>query len=951
MPATLYLIDGHALAYRTFFALTRGNPSGFTTSKGEPTAGVYGFTSVLLRLLEQEHPDYLAVAFDVGRTFRDDLYAEYKGTREKMPDELRTQIERIRQLVDAFNIPRLELEGYEADDVLGSVARNAVESGLAVKIITGDRDLLQLVDRRIIVNLPGKTLAEARDFLQEDVKEYLGVRPDQVVDYKALVGDTSDNIPGVAGIGEKTAVKLLETYDNLDNLYAHLEEVAGAVGKKLEAGRASAYLSRELAMIVTNLDVPLDLEQARPDHFEPHAVEALFRELEFRSLMPRLEALEAAFGKRPAPALPSKGQQLDLFALPEKKLPTVKPVVGESATAYSGETILQAEGDIQAHLVTTPAALQALVERLHHAEMISFDTETTSTDQMSAELVGISLAIEPGEGYYIPVGHNLPPGAQLPLEQVLEALRPPFTDARIPKTGHNLKYDFVMLARYGLRATPLDFDTMIAEWVVHPDSRNLGLKNLAWVRQDIRMTHIEDLIGKGKSQITMAEVPVDRAAAYAAADAAISLRLIDPLREDLGACNGTRLFHELEMPLVSVLADMEMAGIRLDTSFLQRMSGDISARLDELEAQVHQAVGWQFNLNSPQQLSEALFTRLGLEPPDRRNKTSTGFYSTSADVLEQMRGNHPVVDWVLEQRELSKLKSTYLEALPLQVNARTGRVHTSFNQTGVVTGRIASSDPNLQNIPIRTELGRQVRNAFIAERGNTLLSVDYSQVELRIVAHMAQDEAMLATFRRGHDIHAATAAAIYGVPLEAVTREMRRRAKGINFGLIYGISAFGLMRAADLTLAESENFMEAYFRQFPGVKRYLDETRRQAAEQGFVETLLGRRRYFPNLKNQSDRARRNREEREAINAPVQGSAADIMKLAMLRLPVALKEAGLAGQMLLQVHDELVLECPQEELVVTTNIVKEVMENAYPMSVPLLTEARFGPNWGEMTVIA
>jgi DNA polymerase-1 len=928
MPPTLYLIDGHALAYRTYFALTRGTTSAFTTRSGEPTAGVFGFTSVLLRILEQERPDYLAVAFDVGKTFRDDLFSDYKGTREKMPDDLKSQIERIRQLVDAFNIPRLEVDGFEADDVLGSVARKAVEQGLTVKIITGDRDLLQLVESRIVVNLPGRSLSDARDYMSEDVVDYLGVRPDQVVDFKALVGDKSDNIPGVAGVGEKTAISLLESYDDLDGVYAHLEDLSSGVRKKLESGRESAYLSRKLAQIVTDLDVELDLEQARPDHFNPPEIEAIFRELEFRSLINRLTTVEQMYGK----ASQTKGAQLSLFPTADK---------AEASEAPASASVIQAK------LVDTPQALRELVERLKTAKMIAFDTETTSTDQMRADLVGISLAVEEDLGYYIPVGHLPGLGMQLPLETVLEALRGPLTDPKISKAGHNLKYDFVMLARYGLRVSPLTYDTMIAEWLSNPTSHNLGLKNLAWVRLDYRMTNIEELIGRGKKQISMAEVPVDQAAAYAGADAAIVLRLIPELSRDLENCQATQLFADLEMPLVSVLADMEMAGIALDSQFLAKMSAELSARLAEIESQVYRTAGEPFNLNSPQQLSEVLFDRLKIPPPDRTQRTATGFYSTAAGVLEALQGKYEIIDWVLEYRELSKLKSTYLDALPLQINPGTKRVHTSYNQTGSVTGRIASSDPNLQNIPIRTEIGRQVRQAFVAEPGYTLLSVDYSQVELRIVAHIAGDEAMLSAFRAGQDIHAATAAAIYGVPLEAVSKEQRRHAKAINFGLIYGMSAFGLTRSTDLTLAEAEDFVEAYFKQFPGVKRYLDSARRQATEQEYVETLLGRRRYFPGLKNQSNRNIRNREEREAVNAPIQGTAADIMKIAMLRVPQELKNAGLSGRMLLQVHDELVLECPQEELKTTADLVQKVMENAYTLSIPLHTDARFGLNWGEM----
>jgi len=928
MPPTLYLIDGHALAYRAYFALTRGTSGAFSTRSGEPTAGVYGFTSVLLRILENERPDYLAVAFDTGRTFRDDIYPAYKGTREKMPEDLRPQIERIRQIVDAFNIPRLEKEGYEADDVLGSVAHDSVEQGLGVKIYTGDRDLLQLVNERVIVNLPGKSLSDARDYLPKDVKQYLGVRPDQVVDYKALVGDKSDNIPGVRGIGKKTATTLLGTYQNLDEIYTHLDELSSNVRKKLEEGREDAYLSQKLARIVTTLDIPVDLERAKPEHFDPQRVEELFRELEFRTLIGRLDNLLVQMGKSES----YTGKQLSMFT----KSPKAK---------NSNVDIISPVTDTSV-IIDTVEALSELSRKLSISEMIAFDTETTSTDQMQAKLVGISLAVTPGKAYYIPVGHRTDK-PQLDLHIVLDILRHPLTDPNIPKAGHNIKYDFVLLARHGLRVSPLSFDTMIAEWLINPSSHNLGLKNLAWVRKGIRMTEISELIGKGKKQISMADVPISNVAPYAAADAEVVLRLIPELSDELETCNAKELFNTLEMPLVEVLADMEMAGITLDVPYLNNMSLDLGERLRNIEDEIYTIVGMSFNLNSTQQLSNALFNILKIAPPDRTKRTASGFYSTSASVLEAMRGKHEIVDKVLEYRELSKLKSTYVDSLPQQVNPETGRIHTSYNQTGSVTGRLASSNPNLQNIPIRTELGRRVRHAFVASEGNLLLAVDYSQVELRIVAHMANDKAMIETFLAGKDIHAATAAAIYGIPLEQVTKEQRRHAKAINFGLIYGMSAYGLTRTTGLTLAEAEDFVHAYFEQFPGVKKYLDGMRQLAAQQGYVETLLGRRRYFPGLKYETNSNTRNREEREAINAPIQGSAADIMKIAMLRVPTALKEAKLSARMLLQVHDEVILECPIEELPQTTEIVQKAMEGAFKLRVPLVTDARWGPNWGEL----
>jgi DNA polymerase-1 len=507
-----------------------------------------------------------------------------------------------------------------------------------------------------------------------------------------------------------------------------------------------------------------------------------------------------------------------------------------------------------------------------------------------------------------------------------------------------------MLAKQGLRVSPLTFDTMLAEFIIDPSSRNLGLKNLAFARLGDEMTHIEDLIGKGKKQISMADVAIESVAPYAAADADSTLRLLPIMQADLKRAHGEKLLEEIDMPLTPVLADMEMEGVLLDLPFLKKMSGELTVRLAEIERQVYESVGKAFNINSTQQLSEVLFTKLGLKA-DASWKTASGHYSTSADVLETLRGQHPVVDLVLEQRELSKLKSTYVDALPLAVDPSTGRVHTSYSQTGAVTGRLSSNNPNLQNIPIRTELGRRVRNAFIAPKGSALLSVDYSQIELRIVAHMSGDEGMQAAFRAGQDIHATTAAAIYSIPLDKVTKDQRRHAKAINFGLIYGMSAFGLTRSTDLTLAEAEDFVTAYFEKFPGVKRYLDGIRKSAAADGYVETLLGRRRYFPALKGQTNRNLKNREEREAINAPIQGTAADIMKIAMLRIPPALEKAKLKGKMLLQVHDELVLECPQAELAEMVRVVKQVMESAYPLNIPLETEARAGQNWGEMQVVA
>jgi DNA polymerase-1 len=915
----LFLIDGHALAYRTYFALTRaGDPSRWITKSGEPTAGTYGFVSVLLSLLEREKPEYLAVSFDTGRTFRDDLFDEYKATREKMPDDLRLQIKRIREIIAAFGIPILDAEGYEADDVLGTVARKAAAQGVHTIIVTGDRDLLQLANKNVTIQLSGQKLSEATDYGPKQVRERYDLDPDQLVDLKALVGDSSDNIPGVRGVGEKTATSLLQKYQTLDNIFANLEEVQTRFRNKLEQGREDAYLSKKLGQIETDVPIEFDLESCRAQAYNRDEIVDIFRQLEFRALLNRIQIDED-----------SGEHQMSLFVSDQQ---------GGGAESRTVHTVDDAE------------KLENLIRRLKAAERVAFDVETTSTDAMQADLVGISLATQPEEGYYIPVGHvAAKAGAQLPIETVIEALRGPLTDSGKPKVGHNLKYDYTLLVRSGLCASPLAFDTMLAEWLCDPASRSLGLKNLAWIRLGVEMTEIETLIGRGKNQRSMAEVPIAEVAPYAVADAEICLRLLPILKKELKEKNQTKLFQELEMPLIPILAKMEMTGISLDIDFLRQFSKELQQQMAKIEAKIFEEAGSQFNINSTQQLSKVLFDDLELNPPDRARRTSSGHYSTAASVLEVLRDAHPIVDDILAYREIAKIKSTYADALPQEVNPRTGRVHTSFNQTGSVTGRLASSNPNLQNIPVRTEIGREIRRAFIAESGHTLLSVDYSQIELRIVAHISEDEAMLQAFRDDQDIHSTTAAAIFGVKPEDVTPNLRRRAKAINFGLIYGMSPFGLTRTTDLTLAEAENFVKAYFDRFPGVKRYLQDTQDKAKKDGYVSTLLGRRRYFPQLAEGSavSEQTRARAMREAINAPIQGTASDIIKIAMIRLPQALTEQKLKADMLIQVHDELVLECPQSDLSKTIAVVQKIMQGAFDLRVPLKTDAKAGVTWASM----
>ncbi|MEW5986738.1 MAG: DNA polymerase I [Chloroflexota bacterium] len=934
MSNKLVLIDGHALAYRVFFALP---VESFTTKSGEPTNATYGFTRTLLDLLlAADPPQYLAVSFDVGATFRDGWYADYKGTRAKMPDELQTQIERIREVIQAMNVPILEKEGFEADDVLGTVARQAKAAGVPVVIITGDRDLLQLVDDNTRVELPpGTYQKEPRLYNEAAVVAEYGLRPGQIVDYKALVGDKSDNIPGVRGVGEKTAVELLQKYGTLDNVYANLEAIPARYANKLRDDRENAYLSYKLARIVTDAPVTLDLAACATHGFEGAAVLDLFRQLEFRSLTNRLAEAVQLSGD-------SKQLAVGSNQLSEKTGPT--------------ETVI----------VRTEEALQELVAELEAAGEIAFDVETTSVDERLAELVGLCLSTQSPRAYYVPVGHlvgetqsesgqmglfggtaKLAEG-QLPLDKVLAAVRPALTNPAIPKLAHNAKFDYAILDRLGVRVTPIAFDTMIAEWLTDPASKHLGLKDLARHRLGVEMTEITELIGKGKGQKTFAEVPVDLAAPYGSADADVTLRLAKVLQPELQNLGLASLFHDIEMPLIPVLAAMESVGVGIDTAFFQQMSRELAARLLELEKEIHRIAGRPFNINSTQQLSDVLFKELKI-PHEGLRKTSSGHYSTAADVLESIRELDPtgIINLISEYRELGKLKSTYVDALPAMVNPKTGRIHTSFNQTGAITGRIASSSPNLQNIPIRAEVGQKIRRGFVSRPGWVFLAADYSQVELRIMAHVSQDKALMEAFWQDQDIHRSTAAAVFSIPMEEVTPNQRRFAKAVNFGLIYGMGAFRLARDSGLTLAEAEKYIKAYFDRFPGIQAYLEGTKEKAKKLGYVETLLGRRRYFPIFSAASASMDvRQRAEREAINHPIQGTAADVIKIAMIRLHDQLT-AGYRGRLILQVHDELVLEVPEEEAAELKPLVVETMSNAFHLDVPLKVEAHTGRNWLEL----
>jgi DNA polymerase-1 len=924
MPADnkLVLIDGHSLAYRAFHAL----PADMKTSQGELTNAIYGFTSMLINVVRDEKPTHIAVTFDKGRTFRHDMYTEYKAHRAKMPDEMRSQMARLRQVVETMGIPTFEVEGFEADDLLGTLARQAEEQSIDTLIVTGDADLLQLVDEHTRVLTSRWRFSDTVTYDPQGVQQRYGLSPAQLADLKALMGDKSDNIPGVRGVGEKTATKLLQQYGSLEAIYAHLEEIQARFRSKLEAERDQALLSRRLATIVRDAPVQLDLDACRVQSLEQEETVHLLRELEFRSLIERLRELGGPAQARPQ--VPGMPHQLSLFggeASPEPQ------------TATGAHYQIVADDDTLRHLAA----------QMKSAPALTVDTETTSPDPMQAELVGIALTDTAERGYYIPVAAP-PDDPQLELSVVLEALAPLLSDPKLPKYGHNLKYDLSVLKQAGAELAGLAFDTMIAEWLTNPASKNLGLKNLAWARLQQEMTPITDLIGKGKGQLTMDQVPVAQAAPYACADVDMTHRLVPILEAELKEKHLWPVFTEVEMPLITALAAMEMAGVRLDVPFLEQMTQELGSALGELEVNIQEMVGYKFNINSTQQLSDALFQTLGL-PTQGLRRTKSGHFSTAADVLERLRGQHAVIDLILTYRGLAKLKSTYVEALPRMVNPRTGRLHTSYNQTGTVTGRVSSSDPNLQNIPIRTELGRRVRRAFVAEPGWKLISADYSQVELRVMAHISGDEGLLGAFQRGEDIHASTAAAIMDVPLSEVDADERRIAKSVNFGLSYGQTAYGLSGATGLTQAEAEDFIKTYFERFPKVREYIDTTKALATRQGYVETLLGRRRYFPELEPGSKALHHVRQaaERMAINAPIQGTAADIINIATIRLHQALQEQDLRARMILQVHDELVIEAPEEEVEIVAPLIRQIMEGAFDLKAPLKADLKVGENWGEM----
>jgi len=885
---SFFLVDGNAYLHRAFHALPP-----LTTSKGEPVNAVFGFVRMLQKILKQYHPDHLIACFDTpAATFRHKLYKEYKATRKETDPSLRPQIPLAQELIKLWGIPLVSQEGYEADDLIATLADRAVHAGFQVTIVTGDKDALQLVSETVSVLNESKSLL----MTPEAVVEKYGLKPCQLVDYFSLMGDASDNVPGVTGIGEKTATQLLQKYGDLETILSFPVEMKQPLRQKLESQRDQALLSKTLVTLDRQVPIPLDIHSCvvqKPDmeHLLP-----LVNRLEFTHFLSDISA-------EPAPSLKTR----------------------------------------QVNVVLTAEQLAELVRLLRGASRVAVDVETTGVQPLSCRLVGISLSTEPDSAWYIPIAHDYE-GAprQLPLPDIIQALRPSLGDPRVPKYGQNLKFDYLVLKKHGLTMDGIGFDTLIASYCLNPSRNTHNLKALALDYLGETMTTIEELIGKGAKQTTMNTIPIDKVADYAGADAAVALSLADKMAPELKEKNLEALWRDVEMPLVEVLASMEENGIRVDPDYLSGLRKEFERMISDIASVIERWAGEPFNLNSPKQLAHILFEKLKL-PPGRKTKTG---YSTDEGVLRQLTRHHELPAKLIEHRELSKLKSTFIDGLIEQINPETGRVHTHLNQAVTATGRLSSSDPNLQNIPVRTEYGRMIRKAFVAAPGHRLLSADYSQIDLRVLAHISGDEVLCRTFRQGGDIHTATAADIFGIASDQVSPEQRRIAKTVNFGIVYGQTAFGLAQQLEIDVREAQRYINSYFERYAGVKRWIDSCVEQARKQGAVTTLLNRIRYLPEI-NSPNISVRQFAERTAMNTPVQGTSADIIKLAMREIFQALRRTGLRTKMLLQVHDDLLFEAPESELGALQSLVIDKMENALSLNVPLRVDLKCGSDWADM----
>ncbi|EMI5490540.1 DNA polymerase I [Providencia stuartii] len=920
----LILVDGSSYLYRAYHAFPP-----LTNSAGEPTGAMYGVLNMLRSLIMQYKPSHVAVVFDAkGKTFRDELFESYKSHRPPMPDDLREQIAPLHEMVEAMGLPLLVVSGVEADDVIGTLARQASQKGIPVLISTGDKDMAQLVEPNItLINTMTNTILGP-----QEVEDKYGVPPELIIDFLALMGDSSDNIPGVPGVGEKTALALLQGIGSLEKIYNSLDDIAPlgfrgskTLAPKMEENRELAFLSYQLATIKTDVELEKTCEELAVSEPNVDKLHQLFSRYEFKRWLADVESgtwMDAKNGKSSAPAATKF----------EKKVEAI--VAAPILNAENYQTILE------------QADLERWVKKLASAPLFAFDTETDSLNTQEARLVGMSFAIEAGRAAYLPLGHDyLDAPVQLPLDDVLAAMKPILENDKILKVGQNLKYDAEVLLNYGIELKGIEFDTMLESYVLNSVA-GMGrhdMDSLAERHLNHKTVSFEEIAGKGKKQLTFNQIALEQAANYAAEDADVTLLLHQALYPQLEAePKLNKVFREIEMPLVPVLVRMERTGVLIDANVLAAQSKQITARLAELEKEAFELAGEEFNLASPKQLQTILFEKLQLPII---KKTPSGAASTNEEVLEELALDHALPKLLLEHRSLAKLKSTYTDKLPLMISPKTQRVHTSYHQAVTATGRLSSRDPNLQNIPVRTEEGRRIRQAFIARKGYKVVAADYSQIELRIMAHLSQDKGLLTAFAEGKDIHRATAAEVFGVPLEQVTNDQRRSAKAINFGLIYGMSAFGLARQLGIPRGEAQRYMDLYFERYPGVLRYMENTRHQASEQGYVETLEGRRLYLADIKS-SNGMRRKAAEREAINAPMQGTAADIIKKAMIAVDSWLRAEKPNADMLMQVHDELVFEVKESELDGVIEKVRELMEQSMQLDVPLKVDVGIGDNWDE-----
>ncbi|WP_303298948.1 DNA polymerase I [Phocaeicola coprophilus] len=918
----LFLLDAYALIYRAYYALIK---SPRINSKGFNTSAILGFVNTLEDVLKKENPTHIGIAFDpTGPTFRHEAYPEYKAQREETPEVIRLSVPIIKDIIRAYRIPILEVPGYEADDVIGTLATEAGKRGITTYMMTPDKDYGQLVGENVFMYRPRHNDKAFEVMGVEEVKNKYAIQsPLQVIDLLGLMGDASDNIPGCPGVGEKTAQKLIAQFGNIENLLAHTDQLKGALRTKVEENRKQIEFSRFLATIKTDVPLPLDMDALKRESPDEEELRKIFQELEFRTLLERI------FKEKPKETPAATPGQGDLFGFftPET---TSEPEKTNLATLHTLNCNYQ--------LVDNEEKLSQLLQNIVTQSVLSLDTETTSTDPIRAELVGMSFSYAENQAFYVPV-----PADRSEAQKIVDRFRPVFENREIMKVGQNIKYDMLVLANYGVQLQGPLFDTMVAHYVLQPELRH-NMDYLAEIYLNYQTIHIEELIGpKGKNQGNMRDLPPASVYEYACEDADVTLKLKNKLEKELDENNVRKLFEEIEMPLIPVLAYMERNGVRIDTEALKETSRHFTLRMKQIEEEVYQLAGTEFNIASPKQVGEVLFDRLKIV--EKAKKTKTGQYVTSEEVLESLRGKHEVVEKILEHRGLKKLLGTYIDALPQLINPETGRIHTSFNQTVTATGRLSSSNPNLQNIPIRNEDGKEIRKAFIPDDGCIFFSADYSQIELRIMAHLSGDPHMIEAFQKGQDIHAATASKIYKVPLEEVTREQRSKAKTANFGIIYGISVFGLAERLNVDRKEAKELIDGYFENYPHVKEYMDESIRIARERGYIETIFKRKRYLPDI-NSRNAVVRGYAERNAINAPIQGSAADIIKVAMVRIYQRFLKERIQSKMILQVHDELNFSVLPEEQEKVKQIVIEEMESAYKMKAPLLADSGWGQNWLE-----